>query len=67
MAIDPVLAEQMDTAAKAFEKELMELMQTKRPTENYEEVVRALAELWKKHYLQAGHKRLGQKLLAILK
>lgn len=50
--------EQMDAAADLFQAELDKLPQT---------VTVPLARLWKKHYLKAGHKRLGRVLVALAK
>jgi hypothetical protein len=48
----------MDTAADEADKELRSL-----PAQSVTEV----ANWWQKHYLKAGHKRLGQKLLGYIK
>jgi len=45
---------EMDAAAEAAAKELDKLDPV---------AVRAVADWWKAHYLKAGHKRLGRKLL----
>jgi len=44
----------MDAAAEVAARELEKLDPA---------AVRAVADWWKAHYLQAGHKRLGRKLL----
>jgi len=45
---------QMDMAAEQAAKELDQLDQ---------DAVRQVADWWKSHYMSAGHKRLGRKLI----
>jgi RNA polymerase-interacting CarD/CdnL/TRCF family regulator len=47
--------DEMDKAAEEFAKELDGLPK---------DAVKMVADLWQKHYLKAGHKRLARKLLA---
>jgi hypothetical protein len=47
--------DEMDKSAEEFAKELDSLPK---------DTVKMVADLWQKHYLTAGHKRLGRKLLA---
>ena len=49
-----LIAAQMDEAASAAETDLAALDA---------EAVRAVRNWWKRHYLQAGHKRLGRVLV----
>ena len=49
---------EMDAAAKAAEQDLENLTG---------EAVKSLADWWAKHYLQAGHKRLGRLMVNISK
>ena len=52
---DPVTENAMDHAAEAAAKDLMDNI----PAEH----AQAIALWWKKHYLKAGHKRLGRLLV----
>ena len=47
--------QEMDQAAELFEKELQSLPQT---------ITVPFARLWKKHFMKAGHKRLGRMMVA---
>lgn len=51
-------AEQMDDAAELFKQEMDKLPQT---------ISVPFARLWRKHFMRAGHKRLGRVMVALAK
>lgn len=58
------LLKSMDEAA---EKAALDLLETRRLSDDNAKAVRLVAEWWVKWYMKAGHKRLGRILVKIAK